>query len=134
MDIVYTCEHHPTNHTTRRHAFMYIAAHIQYTYNNIFNMATKWTKVYDNDSGHYYYLNSYDGSSTWEKPEDYSEPTAKWTKEWDNTSNSYYYLNCVTGESTWEKPIDFVDKRQYRLKQKYRLVSRRRKNSINPNH
>ena len=29
-------------------------------------MATKWTKEYDNASGQYYYLNSMDGSSTWE--------------------------------------------------------------------
>ena len=42
-------------------------------------MATKWTKEYDNASGQYYYLNSMDGSSTWEKPEDY---LIKYALEW----------------------------------------------------
>ena len=78
-------------------------------------MATKWTKEYDNASGQYYYLNSMDGSSTWEKPEDYIEPKASWTKEWDNNSNAYYYLNSTTGESTWEKPSDFVDEEEKKV-------------------
>eukprot|EP00944_MAST-04C_sp_MAST-4C-sp1_P012821 g12821.t1 len=75
-------------------------------------MPQKWSKLYDEASGQYYYLNSMDGSSTWEKPSDYSEPTGSWTKEWDNNSNAYYYLNSATGESTWEKPPDFVEDTQ----------------------
>ena len=72
-------------------------------------MPNTWQKLYDESSGQYYYLNSIDGSSTWDKPSDYAEPNASWAKEWDSNSKAYYYLNSVTGESTWEKPPDFIE-------------------------
>ena len=91
-----------------------------------------WSKVFDEESQQYYFLDTVSGRSQWEEPErlvggnakspsvagggwkarlQRSTPTNKkigaWTQFLDPVSNAFYYHNTATGESTWDPPVGF---------------------------
>merc|ERR1712166_899435 len=80
--------------------------------------ASRWQSA-TTEEGHTYYYND-TGERTWQKPEDFSEPTtgnanapADWesigTSSWQKVSTgagTVYYYNTDTKESRWEKPAE----------------------------
>ncbi len=98
-------------------------------------MDSDWTKIWDGESGRFYYYNSITQLTTWNKPSiivsidndsynnndinnsiksadgsnDVIESLA-WIELYDEDSCKYYYYNKDTYETTWIKPYEIASK------------------------
>jgi len=87
------------------------------------DLPLNWVQHFDEGSGHYYYLNTSTGESSWVPPQT-SGPVASeedhvpsqvgahaspWIAQLDETSGHTYYVNQTSGESTWERPADLIE-------------------------